>query len=537
MLVNSIRVVLAACLVATFGDAQLMSKQMFRFPVKLQERLRAKLSKIRQRNTKLICYDIVGCFNLPHKNSPLQKTPEDPRILRTKFYLFTRKINFSTPEILYYDDDGKSLSESSFNVFNPTKLLIHGYMSKWNEKGAVRVADAYLKLYDCNVILMDWRMGARGPQYTAAAANTEVVGRELGTLLLTMVEKGLDPANIHLIGFSLGAHVAGTASETLKSNGHLVGRITGLDAASPLFRNDHFREKHKKLDSSDAKYVDIIHTDSSPFVTDGFGIWEPIGHVDFFPNGGQEQPGCRDPRSSIVVTHLEGTLNRETACSHVRAFRLFTETLLNKANNQKCRFIAFSCPGGLQSFNKGRCFPQLSNGRLDIDPAYRTDEIGQFGEDGSGGGVMYFATRDSSPYCGTQLQVSAHISQKTGPVRGVLQMQMNYLQYSLDVQMRIESADLVMTGAVMNAIVVAEYDTLTPESVKTIKTKLSYFDLEMETGRNQSSYAAALYVDKIIVKDMLGNSWQFCKKGTLVRDINGTHHDLVGVNLSDSQCS
>lgn len=42
-----------------------------------------------------------------------------------------------------------------------------------------------------------------------------------------MVESGLNPKNIHLIGFSLGAHVAGTASESLKDKNQLIGRITG----------------------------------------------------------------------------------------------------------------------------------------------------------------------------------------------------------------------------------------------------------------------------------------------------------------------
>lgn len=114
------------------------------------------------------------------------------------------------------------------------------------------------------MILMDWSKGARGPQYATAAANTEVAGRQLGILLLQMIDRGLDPDKIHLLGFSLGAHVAGTASEMLKQKGHLIGRITGLDAASPLFRSNHFREKYKKLDRSDARFVDVVHTDSSP---------------------------------------------------------------------------------------------------------------------------------------------------------------------------------------------------------------------------------------------------------------------------------
>lgn len=45
---------------------------------------------------------------------------------------------------------------------------------------------------------------------------------------------------------------------------HINHFILGLDAASPLFRNNYLREKYKKLDRSDAKFVDVIHTDASP---------------------------------------------------------------------------------------------------------------------------------------------------------------------------------------------------------------------------------------------------------------------------------
>lgn len=39
-----------------------------------------------------------------------------------------------------------------------------------------------------------------------------------------------------------------------------------------------------RLDITDAQFVDIIHSEGRFTV--------PIGHIDFFPNGGLEQPGC-----------------------------------------------------------------------------------------------------------------------------------------------------------------------------------------------------------------------------------------------------
>ena len=79
-----------------------------------------------------------------------------------------------------------------------------------------------------NVITVDWERGAAGPSYSQAVANTELVGRQTGLLLLDMMTLGVKPSDIHLVGFSLGAHVAACAAHTVLTRSLVkVGRITG----------------------------------------------------------------------------------------------------------------------------------------------------------------------------------------------------------------------------------------------------------------------------------------------------------------------
>ena len=110
------------------------------------------------------------------------------------------------------------------------------------------------------------------------------LGEEVARFLTRIMDMGADPAHIHLIGHSLGAHVAGAAGSMFKGR---IARITGLDPALPSF--DHFKEADQRLDETDAQFVDIIHTCAGTL-----GLFSPIGHVDFYPNGGTpSQPGCQ----------------------------------------------------------------------------------------------------------------------------------------------------------------------------------------------------------------------------------------------------
>jgi len=84
---------------------------------------------------------------------------------------------------------------------------------------------------------------------------------------------------MHIIAHSLGAHVASYAG--MRLNGSLA-RITGLAPAGPFF--DHMPNS-VKLDPSDAKFVDAIHSDRRELLF-GLGTVETTGHVAFYPNGG-----------------------------------------------------------------------------------------------------------------------------------------------------------------------------------------------------------------------------------------------------------
>ncbi|KAK3584975.1 hypothetical protein CHS0354_009667 [Potamilus streckersoni] len=79
---------------------------------------------------------------------------------------------------------------------------------------------------DVNVIIVDWLKGADKNNYARAVANTRVVGALVSRLMSTLdtVANGDYFGKIHIIGHSLGAHVAGYAGERTPG----TGRITGL---------------------------------------------------------------------------------------------------------------------------------------------------------------------------------------------------------------------------------------------------------------------------------------------------------------------
>ncbi|XP_042531284.1 endothelial lipase isoform X2 [Dipodomys spectabilis] len=179
------------------------------------------------------------------------------------------------------------LEDCGFNTTAKTFFVIHGWtMSGMLENWLYKLVSALqTREKDANVVVVDWLPLAH-QLYIDAVNNTKAVGHSVAKLLDWLQEKnGFSLGNVHLIGYSLGAHVAGYAGNFVKGT---VGRITGLDPAGPLFEG---ADINKRLSPDDADFVDVLHTYTRSFGV-SIGIQMPVGHIDIYPNGGDFQPGC-----------------------------------------------------------------------------------------------------------------------------------------------------------------------------------------------------------------------------------------------------
>lgn len=78
--------------------------------------------------------------------------------------------------------------------------------------------------------------------------------------LVRLFELGSNPAQMHLVGFSLGAQIMSLTSRAVRAfsnNRHFIGRLTGLDPG----QLGTWANSLGRLSSTDAAFVDTIHTE------------------------------------------------------------------------------------------------------------------------------------------------------------------------------------------------------------------------------------------------------------------------------------
>lgn len=121
----------------------------------------------------------------------------------------------------------------------------------------------------------------------AAVHSLRVVSHCLGEIFNHLRDQGLRIDKTTCVGHSLGAHICGIMANYLNFR---LEKIIALDPAKPLIKPGN----SNKLDQSDAKFTQIIHTNAG-----FYGEAGKVGHIDFCVNGGRRQPYCTNTSSKF----------------------------------------------------------------------------------------------------------------------------------------------------------------------------------------------------------------------------------------------
>ncbi|CAG9760475.1 unnamed protein product [Ceutorhynchus assimilis] len=285
------------------------------------------------------------------------------RCIHPELVKFSLSIPYENDNLIYELDPLNLELPREFNPLIPLKVVIHGYGGLDIDISTGNVTKAYQDV-GYNIIIVDWEPLAEIPCYTTAYLNTWYVAQCITILLVGLVPLGINPQIIHVVGFSLGAHVSGLVGNNLqKTLGSSFYRITGLDPALPFFatlNNDW------KLDKTDADFVDVIHTSAGTF-----GKLEATGHVDFYVNGGSLQPTCQYRKYPPL-------------CSHIMAGLYFAESIRNSVFGGKS-FLARKCDN-VAHYLLGLCNGNGNMALMGENVFYLTR------------GTYYLETADKPPY-------------------------------------------------------------------------------------------------------------------------------------------
>ncbi|XP_012239344.1 LOW QUALITY PROTEIN: pancreatic triacylglycerol lipase-like [Bombus impatiens] len=221
------------------------------------------------------------------------------------FTLYTRE-NPTDGEILKLNDV-ESIRNSHWNATKQTIIVTHGWTHSGEAPVCTTIRDGFLKVRDCNVIILDWSEIADKLIYSVVAEIVPHVAQRTASFINFMrTEAGLRTSNLKIVGHSFGAQIAGlSAREVGKSS--RVAEVIALDPSNVMFQH---KKPGERLDKSDAENVQIIHTCAG-----GHGYYLSVGTSDFYANDGRHQPGCGIDLFGI--------------CAHLRSYKFFAESITN----------------------------------------------------------------------------------------------------------------------------------------------------------------------------------------------------------------
>ncbi|PZC85279.1 hypothetical protein B5X24_HaOG200530 [Helicoverpa armigera] len=407
-----------------------------------------------KRSQGSVCYGEFGCFEDAGPFAYLETLPSSPQEVGTHFLLYSTVSRGDQPLLAVSASNMSAAwgwAARAFEPNRPTRVIVHGFGSNCDNVWVYEMRSALMAVEECNVVCVDWEGGASMPNYLRAAANTRLVGKQLAMLL------------------------------------------QGLDPAGPLFE---FQDPRARLDRSDAKFVDVIHSNGETLILGGLGAAQPLGHVDFYPNGGRVQHGCSNlfvgAVSDFVLPWAAASPEGRSLCNHRRAYKFFTDSV-----SPKCHFPAFPC-ADYDTFLEGRCFP--------CDGQRRCGNMGYYADRSLGRGQLYLLTREEEPFCAHQYHVSVWAGSGSGDKANFGRVTLTlHGDSGLNESFPMTKREDIVNGSARFTRVLVPHPALGVP----LRATVHYAGY---SGWLSAS-AKSIHIHKLLITDSFSKTSSFCKKG------------------------
>ena len=188
-------------------------------------------------DAKEVCYNQykLGCFNITNGSmAHIRMLPMSPSQIDTKFYIYIDYNPNEPYDIIEFLNTSYLDYIPYFSKYTKVAFIIHGWNMDIYDLPLSSLKNSILKRVNI-VIMVDWHEGSDGLTYAPQAVNTELVGRQIAVFVDDLItNRNLQAKNVHLIGFSLGAQVAGFAGRWLiekfkKKFGRISGKLYNFD--------------------------------------------------------------------------------------------------------------------------------------------------------------------------------------------------------------------------------------------------------------------------------------------------------------------
>ncbi|KAL0851377.1 hypothetical protein ABMA28_007193 [Loxostege sticticalis] len=273
------------------------------------------------------------------------------------FHLFTRNNRANSIPVLPTFES--LVGGQAAQYFVPSRRTIIAIPTQNSDDETVpqfgaHVVSAHLDAEDVNVFLIDWSAGSS--MYSEGLAQAPQCGQIIANFVNIMIrELSMSASLFRLVGHGLGGHIAGIAARQINGN---VPHIISLDPSLHGWTHHPAR-----LNRNDATVVEVLSTSAGIL-----GYDQPLGDLNFFANGGTNQPGC-----GIVAT-----------CSRNYAFIYYGESVRSDVINGP-KFVGTRCDNYQQALSN-QCSGE------------RDATFGGVSTKTSGAGIYTFPTNASPPF-------------------------------------------------------------------------------------------------------------------------------------------